>query len=95
MSIIKRILLNLCLRLLDDVTLTDTRTMKQKNIHTWCRLSYGDSGWRDYYAHETMRLLKELGMGRNREDYNRLVGQRLQLMKINSDIHNWGKKQES
>lgn len=68
--------------------------MTKKNISEWCRLNYGHDGWRDYYAHETLRLLKEIGMGRDRDTYMRLVGQRLQLMKINTDIKQWGEKQK-
>lgn len=78
----RRILIGLLLRLLDHSAAVDYKQIDKKAVEEWAFRSFDDKGWRSYFAHEDMRILKELSFGKDRDTYFLLVGRRLQLLYI-------------
>lgn len=76
----KRIIIGLLLRLLDGSVKIDYKQIDKKAVEEWAYRSFDDRGWRSYFAHEDLRILKELSFGKADRDYWILVGRRLQLL---------------
>src|SRR3989338_3746921 len=78
----KRLLIRFALRLLDSSFKVDYKQIDQKAVEDWAWRSFDNKGWRSYFAHEDLKILKELSFGKDRDQYMLLIGRRLQLLYI-------------
>ena len=76
----RRFLIGLLVRLLDATAIVDYKKIDRKALENWAYSSFDNAGWRSYFAYETMRILKEMSYGKDRDAYMILIGRRLQLL---------------
>lgn len=77
---IKRIIINLLSRLLDSSLKVDYKQIDKQAVEDWAFRSFDDKGWRNYFAYEDLKILKEMSYGKDERSYMILVGRRLQLL---------------
>lgn len=76
----KRLLIRFALRLLDSSFKVDYKQMDRKAVEDWAFYSFDNKGWRSYFAHEDMALLKSFGQGKEGLVYWMNIGRRIQLL---------------
>lgn len=79
---LKRFLIRFALRLLDSSFVVDYKQIDQRALEDWGFKSFDDRGWRSYFAHEDMKILKTIGSGQEGMVYWMNVGRRLQLLML-------------
>ena len=72
--------LSLLIRIYDSSLSIDYKKIDQKKLEDWCYRSFDDEGWKSYFAHADLKILKSLSFGKSRDEYFILIGQRLQLL---------------
>lgn len=95
----KRFIIGLLIRLLDSSLRknVDYKNIDRKAVEDWAWRSFTDKGWRDYFSHEDLKILKEMSFAKPERDYLILVGRRLQLLYLFDEMRkaNENKKSEN
>jgi len=86
MNFIKRWLLRISLRMLDSSIAIQYDKIDKSALEDWAYHSFDDKGWRSYFASEDLKILKELGNGKDRDQYMIFIGRRLQLLYLYDEM---------
>ena len=76
----KHFLIKLIFRVLDGWK--TSKTIDEDRMRKWLADMYGRKEFQDYITKRDMEILQAMGTGVAREDYIRLVGQRIELGRL-------------
>ncbi len=84
MQYFRRVLISLLVKLLDErvTPYADYKQIKPKAMKTWLWENFSNVGWRSYFAHQDLMILRSMSFAQSQDKYMQLVGRRLQLLYI-------------
>ena len=89
----KHFLIKLIFRLLDGWK--TSKTIDEDRMRKWLADVYWRKEFQDYITKRDMEILQAMGIGVTREDYIRLVGQRIELGRLLSTAKRESDKEDS
>ncbi len=86
MNFIKRCALKIAVKILDESLEIDYKKIDQAKTEEWMWRSFDDRGWKSYLGYETLKIMKSMAQGQERDQYMVLVGRRIQLLYLADEM---------
>lgn len=86
MNFIKRFCLKLAIKILDSSLEIDYKKIDLKATEEWMWNTFDNRGWKSYLGYETLKIMKAMAQGQERDQYMVLIGRRIQLLYLADEM---------